>query len=85
MTVQQQQFLAFVRQVLERSQPKKVICEDCGQVLSGHEAEETTFQGETISNHECHIDEQAQAAARRAWITLTGDPMKARAKGYAVR
>lgn len=85
MTAQQQHLVAFLRQVLERSQPKKAICDDCGAVLSGWEAEETVIHGERISNHECQVDEQARELVRRTWITLTGDPMRARAKGYAVR
>lgn len=85
MTVQQQQFLAFVRQVLERHQPPTALCDLCGAHLSGWEAGDTEIQGEKVSNHTCQIDEQAQEIARRTWITLTGDPMRARAKGYAVR
>ena len=85
MTTEQQQFLVFLRQVLERNQPQKAICDVCGQVLSGWEAGETDVYGERVSNHECQVDERAQEIARRTWITLTGDPMRARAKGYAVR
>lgn len=73
MTPREQQFLAFVKQVLERAQPKKAICDECGKVVL-----ETDY-------HVCDLDERAKAAARRAWIALTGDPMKQRAKGYAVR
>ena len=85
MTTEQQQFLVFLRQVLERNQPQKAICDVCGQVLSGWEAGETDVYGERVSNHECQVDERAQEVTRRTWITLTGDPMRARAKGYAVR
>ena len=53
--------------------------------LSVRGAGETEVYGERVSNHECQVDERAQAVTRRTWITLTGDPMRARAKGYAVR
>ena len=85
MTTQHQHLMTFLRQILERSQPQKAICDDCGQVLSGWEAGETEIQGEMISNHECQVDEQAREIVRRTWISLTGDPHRARAKGYAVR
>lgn len=85
MTTHHQHLMTFLRQILERSQPQKAICDDCGQVLSGWEAGETEMQGERISNHECQVDEQAREIVRRTWISLTGDPHRARAKGYAVR
>lgn len=85
MNAHTQHLLSFLRQVLERSQPQKAICDDCGAVLSGWEAGETEIHGESISNHECQVDEQSREIVRRTWITMTGDPMRARAKGYAVR
>lgn len=86
MSPEHKQMLLYLRQVLDRYQAPKALCDICGAQLSGWEAEETDYYGEKVSNHECRIDEQAQAITRRAWEQLTGgSPTLIRAKGYAVR
>lgn len=85
MTSQQSQFLAFVKQMLDRHQPPKAICDLCGAHLDGWEAGETERYGEMVPNHQCALDERTGEIFRRTWTALTGDPMRTRAKGYAVR